>query len=209
MIIVLPDKNEIEIRAEKSDSAKHGLQQEAWLVRFPNEHRFIKVNGAGLSYYFEKLINPFHKKDPYVKHRCIKDYPWVCPFLQAGTHVPCISRKASDKRLLASIELTNWEGKEGFQREGQQLTLFHKGYWKQKNTGEERWTNEPRPYILADIVCKDMAVASMEWLKRQCFDALKWRILPLTETASDMDWINRQQVKYSGRFSACVFDVYD
>jgi hypothetical protein len=79
-----------------------------------------------------------------------------------------------------------------------------------RHTGEKFWDNRPRPYALADVVCKDFGVATMEWLKRHCdFEGLKWRILPLTERAEDLAWINAQQLRYSGKFSACVFDIFD
>lgn len=212
MIITLPDGKEL--------SLKWAGRVGEFEIKLPNRNNPTLVNDAGLLYYFETFASPFRKADPHAKHRCVRDYPWVCPYMQQGGHAPCVSKKASDKKHLATTEVTNWERKQGFRPDdapkldkkkwnvvGTQLTLFEAGYWEHVETGEQRWTNEPRPYAVTDLVCKEFAVASMEYQKRHWgWDGLKWRIQPVKE---DLAWINDQQVKYSGRFSACVFDVWD
>lgn len=147
----------------------------------------------------EKRISR-HKQNP----RCARDYPWQCPY---GSAYPCISKRKSDNKELATIELSNWERKKGFKPDGNQLTLFRQGYWENVKTGEQRWTNEPRPFTSGDVVCKQFAVASMEWLKRkQDWKALSWRILPVDE---DMNWVNNQQIMHSGKYEQCIFDIWD
>lgn len=178
-----------------------------WELLMDKRSKPSLVNDSGLLWYFENFANPFKRQDPLAQWRCVKDYPWICPFLKAGTHAPCISRFRRDQKLLAKIEMTDWERRQGFRPEALQLTLFYEGYWYNVRNGEQRWTNEARPYSPADLVCKHFAVASMEYLKRQMnYSPLKWRILPLDD---DLHWVNDQQIRYSGRFSACVFDIWD
>jgi hypothetical protein len=217
MLIVLPDGRELglepDLGSQNANEPTPNLsasKQDSWFIKLPRANRLTKANSAALDYYFGRHLDPHQKIDPHKAHRCVRDYPWVCPYMAAGGSAPCISKQARHRHELVSLELTNWERREGFQVEGSQLTLFYKGYWHNVNTGKEYWDNRPRPYNLVDVVCKPFGVASMEWLIRQCdFEALKWRILPLTETQADIDWINAQQVKHSGKFSACVFDIFD
>lgn len=143
------------------------------------------------------------KRDPHAKYRCVRDYPWQCPYLKKGGHCPCIRPKASDKKHLATVEYTNYERVKHPTQSNGQMQLFPA--WQSTTTGEIVEGAE-RPYQHADLVCKEFAVATMEWLKRNGWSALKWRVLPFDE---DMWWVSQQQVKFSGRYSACVFDVWE
>lgn len=183
-----------------------------WEITMPNRNRPTGANDAAILWYFEKIIMP-EKPDPHAKHRCIRDYPWVCPYLKAGGHAPCISRGKRDNVHLVEISLTNYErysrNRPKKDADGQLLMFETEHYFLNLKTGQKQICepNDPRPYQTADLVCKELGVASMEWLKRkQGWTALQWRILPIKK---DMQWLNDQQIKYSGKYKSCIFDMWD
>lgn len=199
MIITMPNN--------KTVSLKWAGRVGEWELTLPNRNNATLLNDSGLLFWFQTFANPHKKHDPHARHRCVRGYPWICPYMQRGEHTPCVNPRASDKRHLVTIESTNWERKQGFRPEGAQLSLFYQGYWQNVKTGEQRWTNEPRPYALMDVVCKEFGVASMIYQQRQWgWEGLKWRIVPVK---SDPEWVAKQQNEHRGRFSACVFDVWD
>ena len=178
-----------------------------WLVSTQRSSSPARVNDAGLTFFIQRHTAP---QDPHAKFRCVRDYPWQCPYMKNdGGYCPCTGKSANDREHLASLELTNYERR---QEPIGQMSLFeptktHRGYWYNAKSGERVEGDGERPYSIVDVVCKPFAVASMEYLKRRLgFEALKWRILPMDD---DMRWVNDQQVKHSGRFSACVFDIWD
>ena len=184
-----------------------------WEINLPNSNQTIGANDAALNWYFQTVANPHKKIDPHAKHRCILDYPWVCPFLKAGGYAPCISRRKRDKKHLVEISFTDYEPhprSRPKQAQNGQLMMFEaEHYFLNTKNGKERICekNDTRPYSGGAVVCKHYGVASMEWLKRkQGWSAIKWRILPLDD---DTQWINDQQVKYSGKYQSCIFDMWD
>ncbi len=199
MILITPDGKQITL--------KWAGRVGEWELTMPNRNNPTLVNDAGINFYFATFGNPSRTIDVNAKHRCVKDYGWVCPYMKQGGHTPCITNKGADRKHLASIEATDWERRQGYKPEGNQLTLFKEGYWHNVKTGEQRWTNDPRPYSITDVVCKEFAVATMEYQQRQLgWNGLKWRIQPLKP---DLTWVNSQQAKHKGRYTACVFDTLD
>lgn len=204
MIISTPSGNEVDL--------KWAGRVGQWMIQLPNRNNAYLVNDAGLDWYFQQFGLP-QKQDPHAKHRCALDFPWVCPFLKAGGYAPCLSRKKRDNQHLVEISHTDYEihprKRPKKAQDGQLLMFETEHYFLNIKTGKERICepNDPRPYSGGTVVCKHYGVASMEWLKRnQGWSALKWRILPLDD---DMQWINQQQIKYSGKYKSCVFDIWD
>ena len=197
MIISMPDGKEVKL--------KWAGQVGQWEIALPKrESLWQRVNDAGLDWYFQMSQQ---KSDPHHATRSVRDYPWQSPDRKNGGHAPCIGKRKSDNKELATIAVTRWERRQGFMKEGKQWTLFHTGYWHNVKTGEARYTNEARPYATTDTVCKQFAVASMEYQQRKfAWSGLKWRILPVDE---DMAWVNQQQIDHSGRYASCVFDLWD
>ncbi len=66
-----------------------------------------------------------------------------------------------------------------------------------------------RPFRPALTVCKQMAVATMEWLKRdQGWEPLYWKILPLDRSAqAGANWSEEMAVKHAERYPPCTFHL--
>ena len=70
MIISLPDGKEVSLRWRG--------QVGQWEIALPKrESLWQRVNDAGLNWYFQMSQQ---KADPHHATRCVRDYPWQCPY---------------------------------------------------------------------------------------------------------------------------------
>ena len=137
--------------------------------------------------------------------RCRWDLPWQCPHYP---HMPCRKPHATqNRRNLAVISTSYYE--RVLQPVGQ-MSLFepnvtHRQIWKHCTTNEI--VDVPlRPFNPALTVCKQMAVATMEWLKRdQGWSPLAWKIRPLDETKAGEAWADEMAARYEGKYQPCMF----
>jgi hypothetical protein len=140
--------------------------------------------------------------------RCRWDLPWQCPHYP---HMPCRKpRTTQNRRNLAVISTSYYESV--LQPVGQ-MSLFepgvtHRRVWKHCASGEV--IDAPlRPFSPALTVCKQMAVATMEWLKRdQGWTPLYWKILPLDRSAqAGGAWSEEMATKHAERYPPCTFHL--
>lgn len=139
--------------------------------------------------------------------RCRWDLPWQCPHYP---HMPCRKPHATqNRRNLAVISTSYYE--RVLQPVGQ-MSLFepnvtHRRVWKHCTTNEI--ADVPlRLFNPALTVCKQMAVATMEWLKRdQGWSPLAWKIRPLDEGKTGEAWADEMATRYEGKYQPCMFHL--
>jgi hypothetical protein len=133
--------------------------------------------------------------------RCRWDLPWQCPHYP---HMPCRKPRATrNRRKLAVISTSYYE--RVLQPVGQ-MSLFephvtHRQVWKHCATDDI--VDAPlRPFRPALTVCKQMAVATMEWLKRdQGWRPLAWQIRPLDRSRKRGEaWAEAMATKHADRY---------
>lgn len=92
-----------------------------------------------------------------------------------------------------------------------QMSLFephvtHRQMWRHISSGE--LVDAPlRPFRPGPIICKQMAVATMEWLKRkQNWNPLARKIRPLDKGWGE-EWAEQMAVRYAERYGPCAFHL--
>jgi hypothetical protein len=172
-------------------------------------HSTVRCNVSGLVHLFqnfERLASTSPRQAANKQPHCALDFPWRCP-LRGADRFACVSRR-SKRKLLAMISFSNYESH--LVSVGQ-LSLWrpsvtHKRIWVNNRTGKVVDQAE-RPYIPVVTVCREMAVAALEWYQRQAgwCGVLAWRIKPLTNRKVDRVWLDAMAVKHAGRIRACTF----
>jgi hypothetical protein len=170
-----------------------------------------RCNGAGLIAAFQLVRQTAErtaKEHERELKRCRWDLPWQCPHYP---HMPCRKPRATrNRRNLAVISTSYYE--RVLQPVGQ-MSLFephvtHRQVWKHCTTGEIIDT-PLRPFRPALTVCKQMSVATMEWLKRdQGWSPLAWKIRPLDRSLKDGEaWADEMAAKHAERYPPCTFHL--
>ena len=114
MIISMPDGKEVKL--------KWAGQVGQWEIALPGrESLWQRVNDAGLDWYFQMSQQ---KSDPHHATRCVRDYPWQCPYLKNGGHAPCIGKRKSDCNLKHKMSIwTRYALKHGRTRYGLSIRM--------------------------------------------------------------------------------------
>jgi len=182
-----------------------------WFLNPVGSSRIRRCNDAGLVAAFELVKQTAEhtaKERERERRRCRYDFPWQCP------HYPdCPCRKphaTQNRRNLAVISTSYYESV--LQPVGQ-MSLFepritHRSVWKHGTTGEV--IDIPlRPFNPALTVCKQMAVATVEWLKRdQGWKPLAWKIRPLDAGRKAGEaWAEEMAIKHAERYPSCTFHL--
>jgi len=182
-----------------------------WFLNPVGSSRIRRCNDAGLVAAFELVKQTAEhtaKERERERRRCRYDFPWQCP------HYPdCPCRKphaTQNRRNLAVISTSYYESV--LQPVGQ-MSLFepritHRSVWKHGTTGEV--IDIPlRPFNPALTVCKQMAVATVEWLKRdQGWKPLAWKIRPLDAGRKAGEaWAVEMAIKHADRYPPCTFHL--
>jgi len=143
------------------------------------------------------------------RRRCFWDFPWLCPHYP---HCPCRKPYAARNRRDLAVISTSYYASV-LQPVGQ-MSLFaphitHRQVWQHCST-DEMIEAPLRPFRPAMTVCKQMAVATMEWLKRnQGWQPLAWKIRPLDEgRKTGEDWAEELAARYDGRYAPCMFHTF-
>jgi len=87
-------------------------------------------------------------------------------------------------------------------------SITHHQVWKHCASGEI--VDTPlRPFRPALTVCKQMAVATVEWLKRdQGWMPLAWKIRPMDEGRKAGEaWAEEMAIKHAERYPPCTFHL--
>ncbi len=180
-----------------------------WFLNPEGSSRVNRCNDAGLIAAFELVKQTAERtaqERERERRRCRWDFPWQCPHYP---HCPCRKpHMARNRRDLAVISTSYYESV--LQPVGQ-MSLFeshvtHRRAWKHCATGEI--VEAPlRPFRPAMTVCKQMAVATMEWLKRnQGWHPLAWKIRPLDEGRMTGEaWVEEMAARYAERYGPCTF----
>ncbi|MEB2286606.1 MAG: hypothetical protein OZ934_00680 [Anaerolineae bacterium] len=180
-----------------------------WYLNPVGSSRTRRCNDAGLIAAFELVKQTAErtaKERERERRRCRFDFPWQCP------HYPdCPCRKphaTRNRRNLAVISTSYYE--RVLQPVGQ-MSLFephvtHRQMWRHITSNE--LVDAPlRPFRPGPIVCKQMAVATMEWLKRkQGWSPLAWKIRPMDEGRGE-EWAEQMAVRYAERYGPCTFHL--
>jgi hypothetical protein len=142
------------------------------------------------------------------RRRCRLDFPWQCPYYP---HCPC--RKPHVARNRCDLAVISTSYYEAVLQPVGQMSLFaphitHRQVWQHCSTREI--IEAPlRPFRPALTVCKQMAVATMEWLKRdQGWAPLYWKILPLDRSVkSGSAWSEDMATRHAERYPPCTFHL--
>jgi hypothetical protein len=168
----------------------------------------VHSNAAGLVTAFEMLRNRAETSPEQAareRKRCALGMPWQCPH----PDFPCLRvRYRKNWKHLARIGLSDYQSR--FVPVGQ-MSLFepnvtHRRVWKHVSTGAIREQPE-QPISQVMVVCKQMAVATVEWLKRQQgWDPVVWKIRPLdAHHKCGRQWTEMMATRYPDRLPACTF----
>jgi hypothetical protein len=180
-----------------------------WHLNLVGSSQTRRCNDAGLATAFDLIKQTAERtarERERERRRCRLDFPWQCP------HYPdCPCRKphaTRNRRNLAVISTSSYESV--LQPVGQ-MSLFaphvtHRQMWKHITSGE--LVDAPlRPFRPGAIVCKQMSVAAMEWLKRkQNWTPLAWKICPLDEERGE-EWAEQMALRYAERYGPCTFHM--
>ncbi|NLF76675.1 MAG: hypothetical protein GX573_13340 [Chloroflexi bacterium] len=184
---------------------------EMWCLNPVGRCPVNRCNDAGLIAAFELVKQTAERtanERERERRRCRYDFPWQCPHYP---NCPCRKPHATrNRRKLAVISTSYYE--RVLQPVGQ-MSLFeprltHRQVWKHCASGEI--VDAPlRPFSPALTVCKEMAVATMEWLKRtQGWKPLAWKIRPLDEgRKAGETWAEEMAVKHAERYPPCTFHL--
>jgi len=184
---------------------------EMWRLNPVGRNPVNRCNEAGLIAAFQ-LVRQTSERTAKERERELKrcrwDLPWQCPHYP---HMPCRKPRATqNSRNLAVISTSYYE--RVLQPVGQ-MSLFepsvtHHQVWKHCASGEI--VDTPlRPFRPALTVCKQMAVATVEWLKRdQGWKPLAWKIRPLDEGRQAGEaWAEEMAAKHAERYPPCTFHL--
>ncbi|HMN12861.1 MAG: hypothetical protein GX573_01855 [Chloroflexi bacterium] len=183
---------------------------EMWRLNPVGRSPVNRCNEAGLTAAFQlarQSAERTAKERERELKRCRWDLPWQCPHYP---HMPCRKpRTTQNRRNLAVISTSHYESV--LQPVGQ-MSLFepgvtHRRVWKHCASGEV--IDAPlRPFSPALTVCKQMAVATMEWLKRdQGWRPLAWKIRPMDQTKAGEAWADEMAGRYEGKYQPCMFHL--
>jgi hypothetical protein len=162
------------------------------------------ANDAALGFGLQLLHNSAWRTAREVereRNRC-EWFPWQCPH---GAFHYCVYRAWRRDQVLLKTSYF-----ERYQQPIVQLSLFdpatHRSVWRHIRTGEIVDQVE-RPFQTLRVVCQEMAVASLEWMKnREGLTPAAWRL----ESADGRRkrWGQEMAEQYAGRVPACVFDEW-
>jgi hypothetical protein len=129
-------------------------------------------------------------------------FPWQCP--HGALHL-CLRRAYRRNQVLLRDSYF-----ERYQQPIVQLSLFdpatHRPVWRHIRTGEIVDQVE-RPFETLRVVCEEMAVAALEWMKnREGLTPAAWRLEPADGRRKR--WGREMAEQYAGRVPACVFDEW-
>lgn len=176
MLLIAPNGKEFEI--EQKEGRWH-IDGRWW------------ANDSAFAIFLTGQIPAKRKRNP-----CIREYPWQCPY---SSYICMAKGKRVTKDLVEIIGRNYLRKTVRLTDKNGQVDLFPRSVWVRYDGLIKDQVAEPKDSV--DVVCKKMALASMEWLKRhENFQQVySWQIRPFKW---DQEWVDEQREK-AGQ---CVFD---